>query len=103
VALALLSRSEQPHGDDADAAARHEKLGSLRALGLRIRSYACDVSDREALAGTLEQVRRELGQITAVVHNAGVPDGLYLAGGGRRPPIRSPWKPRSPAHACSMN
>ena len=83
MALALLSRSGLPHGDDADAALRHEKLEALEALGLRIRKYTCDVSDRESLSSALAEVRRELGPITAIVHSAGVPDGAYLAGGER--------------------
>ena len=83
VALALLSRTGVPHGDEAEAAARCKQLESLRALGLRIGIYACDISDRSALDATLAQVRCELGPITAVVHNAAVPDGAYLAGGDR--------------------
>ena len=94
VALALLSRGGTPRGDDPEANARREKLDALRAAGLRIETYACDVAGRTALAAALDRVRRELGPITAVVHHAGVPDGAYLSTGGRGAASRS-CTPRS--------
>ena len=75
VALVLLSRSGVPAASPEQAL-----LDQLRADGLRVDCFACDVSDRAALAATLTQVRRELGPITAIVHNAGLPDVLPLAG-----------------------
>jgi amino acid adenylation domain-containing protein len=81
VALALLSRAGKPRDGQADAGKRLEKLEALRAAGLRIETYACDIADRAALSLTLDRVRRELGPITAVVHNAGVPDGAFLSTG----------------------
>ena len=81
VALALLSRAGKPRDGQADAGPRQEKIETLRAAGLRIETYACDVADRATLSLTLDRVRRELGPITAVVHNAGVPDGAFLSTG----------------------
>ena len=83
VALALLSRAGMPRGDDSEAEARREKLKALRDAGLRIETYACDVAERAALSATLDRIRRELGPITAVLHNAGVPDGAFLSTGNR--------------------
>jgi amino acid adenylation domain-containing protein len=83
MALALLSRTGRLLDDDFDAVVRREKLAALRAAGLRIETYACDVAERAALTETLDRVRRELGPITAVVHNAGVADGAFLATGDR--------------------
>ena len=79
VALALLSRTGKPRASQSDAAARLEKLEALRASGLRMETYACDVTDRAALAATLDRVRRELGPITAVLHTAGLPGGAFLS------------------------
>jgi amino acid adenylation domain-containing protein len=81
VKLALLSRSGAPDGHDAESAARLDKLNQLRAAGISIRVYTCDVAERAALQATLTRIRAELGPITAVVHNAGVPGAAYLAKG----------------------
>ena len=83
LALALLSRAGLPTGDHADAVLRQQKLDALRTAGLRIETYACDVADRAVLSATLARIRQELGPITAVVHNAGVPDGAFLGSGER--------------------
>ncbi|HYB72701.1 MAG TPA: C45 family autoproteolytic acyltransferase/hydrolase [Candidatus Sulfotelmatobacter sp.] len=49
--------------------------GALRAFaeaGVRATYHACDVSDRRALAGVLEEIRRCDGPIRGVLHGAGV-------------------------------
>ena len=83
VALALLSRSGIPVGDNPDDMLRQEKLDALCATGLRIEIYSCDIADRTSLTTTLDRIRREIGPITAVIHNAGVPDGAFLGSGER--------------------
>jgi amino acid adenylation domain-containing protein len=83
VALALLSRSGIPVGDQPDAVLRREKLDALRAIGLRIEIYPCDIADRASLTTTLDRIRQELGPITAVIHNAAVTDAAFLGSGER--------------------
>ena len=78
LALALLSRTGDIAGRDAEARDRKARLAALERSGIRVRSYACDVTNRAQLAATLERVRSELGPITAVVHAAGEADGGFL-------------------------
>ncbi|MEV5510568.1 type I polyketide synthase [Streptomyces orinoci] len=71
--LLLISRS----GARAEGAA--ELAAELSALGATVTLAACDVADREALAGLLAQIPVE-HPLTAVVHAAGVlDDGLVEA------------------------
>ncbi|WP_316976585.1 non-ribosomal peptide synthetase [Shumkonia mesophila] len=78
VSLALLGRSGTVTGEDDEARRRREKLAALEGSGIRIRAFACDITDRAALAACLDEVRAAMGPITAVVHAAGVADGGFL-------------------------
>ncbi|MCQ9178689.1 SDR family oxidoreductase [Streptomyces sp. IBSBF 2953] len=60
--LVLLSRRERPLTETHLAAQEH---------GARLVGMVCDITDREALAATVTTVRRDLGEIRAVLHLAG--------------------------------
>ena len=45
---------------------------AARSLGERARGYACDVTDGERIAATLETVERDLGPVDILVNNAGL-------------------------------
>ncbi|CAO5236319.1 hypothetical protein FAGKG844_10356 [Frankia sp. AgKG'84/4] len=71
--LLLLSRQ------GAQAAGAAELLARLAALGVDATLTACDVADRDALAGALASVPAEF-PLTGVVHTAGaVDDGIIAA------------------------
>ncbi|KAI5616924.1 retinol dehydrogenase 10-B [Silurus asotus] len=44
----------------------------------RVNTYVCDVSKRECVYATAERVRKELGNVTFLVNNAGVVSGRHL-------------------------
>src|SRR5690606_26088724 len=47
-------------------------LRAYQAAGVPVTYHACDVTDREALAATLEAIRRAAGPIEGVLHGAGI-------------------------------
>ncbi|TRD17802.1 type I polyketide synthase [Palleronia caenipelagi] len=69
--LVLLGRSVPK----PDAQAR---MDALVAQGINIRSFAVDVSDREALAATLAEVRSTMPALRGVIHAAGLLDDALI-------------------------
>ncbi|MDR3374540.1 MAG: amino acid adenylation domain-containing protein, partial [Ancalomicrobiaceae bacterium] len=79
VALALLSRQgEIPSGGDAETERRRTALAELRSSGVRVATFACDLTDRDGLARTLDRIRLEMGPIAGVVHHASSSHGAFL-------------------------
>lgn len=77
--LVLLSRRGATDEEGA------ETIAALQAEGVQVRAMACDVSDRDALAEALRQVRRELPPLRGIVHAAMViDDGLVQGLGAER-------------------
>ena len=69
--LVLLGR-RGPSADEAKTA-----LARLERRGIRVLARACDVTDRAALAGLLEEIEREMPPLRGIVHAAMViEDGL---------------------------
>ncbi|HEX6969189.1 MAG TPA: type I polyketide synthase [Micromonosporaceae bacterium] len=71
-ALALLGRS----APKPDAQAR---IDALRAAGTPVRVYQVDVTDRDAVAGALADIRAGLPPVRGVVHAAGLLDDATIA------------------------
>lgn len=69
--LVLLGRS----APKADAQAR---IDALAALGMNIRSFAVDVSDRAALEDVLADVRSTMPDLRGVIHAAGLLDDALI-------------------------
>src|SRR5262249_39001887 len=69
-----------PNARQIDATARLVKaqreivstLAALQLSGSRVEYFECDVRDQAALSEVVQTVRRQFGEITAVVHGAGV-------------------------------
>ncbi|MCJ8744728.1 hypothetical protein PDJAM_G00121990 [Pangasius djambal] len=55
-----------------------DSVEELPAFQPRVYTYVCDVSKRESVYATAEQVRREVGDVTFLVNNAGVVSGRHL-------------------------
>ncbi|MFJ7415708.1 SDR family NAD(P)-dependent oxidoreductase, partial [Streptomyces sp. NPDC098077] len=72
--LVLVSR----RGPDADGAA--ELVAALEAAGARVTLAACDVTDRQQLAGLFETLGRDEIPLRAVFHTAGLLDDRLLGG-----------------------
>ena len=78
VSLVLVSRSGLPQSDvfrrSGSAGAREAAIQELRDLGARVQVAAADVTDLEAMRGVLAEARQSFGEISGVVHAAGVVD-----------------------------
>ncbi|HEX8186632.1 MAG TPA: type I polyketide synthase, partial [Blastocatellia bacterium] len=67
VALALIGRASPDKGGELAA-----NLARMEKSGIRFRYYVADVTNAESLKAAAGRARRELGEITAVLHAAGV-------------------------------
>lgn len=50
----------------------HRHIEQMKRLGRKIEYLACDVRDGEKLQSLLSQARKKVGQVTAIVHAAGI-------------------------------
>ena len=55
-----------------NTAAAEETAESLRALGVQVGAYACNVADFDAVGALCKQVVSDLGPIYALINNAGI-------------------------------
>ncbi|MFY9580558.1 MAG: SDR family NAD(P)-dependent oxidoreductase, partial [Gaiellaceae bacterium] len=68
-AFALVGSSPPPDGPDGSEIAG--TLARFEQEGLSCRYYQCNVTDPEAVADLVARVRKDLGEITGVIHGAG--------------------------------
>ncbi|MCG8564738.1 MAG: SDR family NAD(P)-dependent oxidoreductase, partial [Desulfobacterales bacterium] len=57
----------------------HRNMARIAQAGSRVNYYSTDVRDPQALEATLAQVRKDFGEITVVVHGAGVLEDKLIA------------------------
>jgi malonyl CoA-acyl carrier protein transacylase len=55
-----------------DAADMHKNMEAIRALGVKVHYYRCDLTDAAMLRQTMENIKSDLGQIDGLVHFAGL-------------------------------
>ncbi|TXH66924.1 MAG: SDR family NAD(P)-dependent oxidoreductase [Thiothrix sp.] len=70
--LVLLSRSGQASAED------RESLERLTAAGVQWVTYACDVTDKDALADVFAEIQAKLPPLTGIIHAAMVLDDIIL-------------------------
>ena len=80
LAARALAAGERPMPKDIERVARQvlagqeirETLARLESAGVSARYYPCDISDRQQVQEAVSRIQNELGQVTALVHGAGV-------------------------------
>jgi len=80
LALNAVASGERPVPSDIERSARHalagqeirEALERLKAAGVSARYYPCDIANRQQVHDVVALIHSELGQVTALVHGAGV-------------------------------
>jgi NAD(P)-dependent dehydrogenase (short-subunit alcohol dehydrogenase family) len=75
LALDLSGRGASVVVSDIDPAAAEETAGLVRAQGTRAEVIPCDVTDRDAVFGLVDETERRLGGIDFLANNAGVAVG----------------------------
>ncbi|XP_072308337.1 retinol dehydrogenase 10-A-like [Eucyclogobius newberryi] len=63
---------------DCNTAANEQTAELARELGVRVHAYTVDLSQRQSIYDTADRVRREVGQVSILVNNAGVVAGRRL-------------------------
>ena len=64
---------------DVETNANEQTIAELKQKNVAAYGYTVDVSDREQIARTAEQIRTEVGDVTVLVNNAGIaPAGTFL-------------------------
>ncbi|MBW4435287.1 MAG: SDR family NAD(P)-dependent oxidoreductase [Pelatocladus maniniholoensis HA4357-MV3] len=69
VRMALVGSSPQPQGEDNEIAST---LESFNNAGLTCQYYQCDITHAEAAIALIHQIRQEMGNITGMIHGAGL-------------------------------
>ena len=57
----------------------HASLRQFAEAGVSVEYHACDVADRETLAGVLADIRLREGRITGIIHGAGIEHAASFA------------------------
>ncbi|MBW2737260.1 MAG: SDR family NAD(P)-dependent oxidoreductase [Deltaproteobacteria bacterium] len=72
--MAIIGRSAHPDTAPDRPSSREiaETLKMYNDRKLFARYFSCDVSDRESLISVVREIRRDMGQITGVIHGAGL-------------------------------
>ncbi|MCM2267318.1 MAG: SDR family NAD(P)-dependent oxidoreductase [Elusimicrobiales bacterium] len=55
-----------------DAADMHRNMEAIRALGVKVHYYRCDLTDNAMLRQTMENIKADFGSIDGLVHFAGL-------------------------------
>ncbi len=55
-----------------DAADMHRNLEAIRALGVKVSYYRCDLNNHEAFSSVMENIKADFGQLDGLVHFAGM-------------------------------
>jgi len=49
-----------------------KNFDTMKALGVNVHYYSCDVSNKDAVAKTINTIQLEVGTITGIIHGAGI-------------------------------
>lgn len=63
---------------DCNTGANEQTAALVRAMGVEVHAYTVDLSQRQSIYNTADQVRRDVGHVSILVNNAGVVAGRRL-------------------------
>ena len=55
-----------------DAADMHKNMEAIRALGVKVHYYRCDLLNKESFATAMQNIKADFGQVDGLVHFAGL-------------------------------